>query len=252
MVKTCAPLLVACLIAVGCIDEPRRDNTLDRETITSSECANESRVVNDEERVASLSGDVDGDGSEDTIYLVADEQAEPRCRSFLVIDTGARSMSAAVDPSGAARALASPSLRLTAPINDAPGDEIVVNIESGASTEFVGIFTATSEGLARVEVEGKPPGPFAQELTRDALFPFGGSVGHMEAVDCAQEDGFVVLSAAIPSGSAAMVYDVERRFFRAEGATLTLVPELTEKREMRNHDVHDLPEFASSPFGSCD
>lgn len=243
-----------CLVTIACTGDPDRGNTpMTQEVVTGSDCRNEASVIRaNEDPERALEGDVDGDGSADTVYLAQDEDAEPGCRSFVAVDTGARLISAPVDPLGTERSLPKPALRFVVPINDVAGDEVVVNIEMGASTEFVGVFTTNDDGLARIELDGKGPGPFAQELGKDALLAFGGSVGHMEAVDCATRDGFVVLSAAVPSGSSADVYEVERRFFRADGSVLTLVPALTEKHTVKNLAIEDFSEFARSPFGSCD
>ncbi|MEA2517332.1 MAG: hypothetical protein QOG16_1170, partial [Actinomycetota bacterium] len=128
------------------------------------------------------------------------------------------------------------------------GVEIVVNVEMGASTQFAALFMLTNEGLVPMGLKGKGPGPFASDL--GDLFPFGGSVGHLDAVDCTDE-GDVVMSAAIPSGDSADAYEVERRFFRVQGSKLVLDKDRTRVEVVDAAGVDEFPEFSGSPFLSC-
>lgn len=196
-----------------------------------------------------LTGDVDGDGHEDRVWMSTDPSAEAGCKSFLTVETDDTAYWAAADPSGTPRALQVPTLNSLSEINTEPGAEVVVNLETGASTQFVGVFTLTRAGLERVTVDGKGPGPFAGEL--DDLFAFGGSVGHLEGIDCT-EDGLVVMSAAFPEGGTAETYSVERRFFHAARTTLILDKALTERQKIDASKVGNLPELGGSPFLSCD
>lgn len=215
-------------------------------------CENEGSVIDSatepEEDV--LKGDVDGDEDDDTVYLTADADADPGCRSFLIVVSGDTTYSAPVDPSGAPRSLPEPTLHSLIQLDFDPGSEIVVNLEAGASTQFVGVFKLTADGIERITIEGRGPGPFAQELGQDSLFPFGGSVGHVEAVDCINP-GLIVMSAATPMGSGADRYEVERRFYRLEGTVLTLQPESTEVHQVDGLELEPFREFGTSPFGMC-
>ena len=194
-----------------------------------------------------LTGDVDGDGAEDEVWLSTDEPAPDRCGHFITVETADRIYWAATDTSDVPSSLEAPTLNSLADI-DGDGDvEIVVNLEAGASTQFVGVFALTRSGLERMTVDGRGPGPFGAEI--EGLFAYGGSVGHLEAVDCL--DDHVVLSAAIPSGPPG-AYEVERRFFSPAGTALVLEKDLTEKHTVRDLKVDDFPEFAGSPFLSCD
>jgi hypothetical protein len=78
------------------------------------------------------------------------------------------------------------------------------------------------------------------------LFPYGGSVGHLESSDCASKRR-VVVSAATPSGRR---YQLERRFFAVHGTRLIL--EATDRLLVDIRDLDDYPEFAGPPFVSCD
>lgn len=216
-------------------------------------CPNQRAAIDDERlrEDGDLTGDVDGDGADDDIFIVTDRSGALGCKSFLVVDTGSARLSVPADPSEAERALPVPSLSSLVEIDRDPGAEVIVNIETGASTQLVGAFTVHAGILKRITIEGEGPGPFSAELAHDDLFAFGGSVGHIEAVDCGEE-GFVIISAAIPEGARADRYEVERRFFRVEGAALTLEEEMTETHTVDGTDLVALPEFRGSPFLGCD
>lgn len=229
---------------------PRSDGTLQVVGDPQIDCLNadEVAVSMDSRGEQTLTGDVDGDGAEDEVWLSMDETAPERCGQFITVETADRIYWAATDTSDVSSSLeAAPTLNSLADI-DADGDvEIVVNLEAGASTQFVGVFALTRAGLERMTVDGRRPGPFGAAM--EGLFAYGGSVGHLEAVDCV--DGHVVLSAATPSGPPGR-YEVERRFFSPAETVIVIVRELTERHIVQGLKIDDFPEFAGSPFLSCD
>ena len=245
-------LLILVVVGLACSDDdPSAQNApMKQRHVSGSGCDNEEVVARGEGRSeGALSGDVDGDGDDDDIYIATDPDGVAGCRSFLVVDAGRTVYTTAVDPSGAPRSLSIPTLNSLADLDGESGTEIIVNVEMGASTQFVGAFGSAEGRLVRFEMNDKGPGPFAGE--QGDLFAYGGSVGHLEAVDCAEE-GHVVVSVALPKGSSANAYEVERRFFSVEDAELFLDKSLTEKHTVQGLKIDDFPEFASSPFGSCD
>ena len=251
-------VLVCVLALAACTDDAPQPIDGDNGGVThrpdpEGRCDNESSVV-DSTTVPSegvLTGDVDGDEADETIYIANDDDADAGCRSFLVVSAEGTIYSALVDPSGTPRSLPEPRLHSLIQLDLHPGGkEIVVNLEAGASTEFVGVFKVTADGLERITIDGRGPGPFAQDLGQDNLFPTGGSVGHIDAVDCVGPE-LIVMSAAIPIGDSAERYEVERRFFRLDGTVLTSHPESTEVHEVEGLTVERFREFAGSPFGSC-
>ena len=245
-------VLAVLLLLGACTDDPTLPAGDPSPSIVASAgaiCDNEPDVVADESARTepTLTGDIDGDDSDDEIYVVHDDAAEPGCRSFLVVEAGSF-YSAPIDPAGEPRSLPVPSLNSLANVGSIPGSEIVVNIETGASTQFVGLFTLTDSGIERMTIEGAAPGPFS---SGDDLFAFGGSVGHIEAVTCIASD-IVIMAAAIPSGNTAARYEVERRFYLVEGTTLRLDEGSIEHHEVPARDIDRFPEFESSPFVGCD
>ncbi|MGH2757330.1 MAG: hypothetical protein ACRDI3_06030, partial [Actinomycetota bacterium] len=143
-----------------------------------------------------------------------------------------------------------PRLNSLAQIDGAGGLEIVVDEIAGASTQFVGAFTFIDGALERIE----PADPVADIWAgaSDGVFPYGGSVGHVEAVDCSDE-GEIVVSVALPGETPAKlkqgIYTVTRRFFEIEGAEL--VESDTQEKEVEFDFGTTYPEFGSSPFGGC-
>ncbi len=135
-----------------------------------------------------------------------------------------------------------PSLHGLREIDGEPGLEIVVNEAAGASTQFVGVYRVGEEAIEQLRFPKGTAG----------LFAFGGSVGHLEAVDCSGRANVVVSSAVPAPGEGALeenLYRVGRIFINYEGSR----PEV-ESKEIQRVPIEDLdrfPEYANSPFGSC-
>lgn len=256
-------LVVAAFTLAGCADEeppPRTSQpeaplaTAPAATITTpvappsvppaGDCPNQAdAAVNPLNRIAGpLIGDVTGDATPDRVYLSLDEAAPPGCQAFVVVSETV-SLVAPIegwDPSGG---LTSPRFEGLHQIDGRPGAEIVVHLAAGASTQFVGAFSATGgviERLATTATEQSSSGS-------NDLFAFGGSVGHLEAVDCT-EDGRIVVSSAIPRGER---YEVTRSFYAPAGATLEPSTPGTRRAVVALDQIEDFPEFAASPFGTC-
>lgn len=178
-----------------------------------------------------IAGDLDGDSVSDQVAL-----AEPTdgCPSTVVVEVGG-----AVRGMAIREETAGPGLPRLAGIIDADEDggaEIVVAVAAGASTEFFGIFTWSVERLERLEV---PSGRFG------SLFPSGGSAGHLDASDCADERELVI-SSATPSGDA---YRVVRQFYELRSGRLE--PADRQRLEVGADRIAAFEEFATTPFGSC-
>jgi hypothetical protein len=210
---------------------------------TASGCTNEAEVTsNPSARIGgSLHGDVDGDGTPDDVALAFDGTGKLGCQAFLVVEGSGESAVLAIESFNRAFGLPQPRLNTLAEVDTVPGSEVAVDLVAGASTQFIGLFTMTGGELARVEVEG-------DEFPTDDLFPYGGSVGHVEASDCAGAPGTIVISAATPRGDD---YQVTRRFFRFRGSTPTVELTSTERDRVAFEELGRFPEYRSSPFGGC-
>ena len=185
------------------------------------------------------SGDVDGQGGPDPIFVVADGQGAPGCAGFVVVDLGSGPVSTPVSFPEIDPRFGFPSFNSTAAINDLPGEEIVVNVTAGASTRFVSVYTFDGAALVEISFESEV------EDETEGVFGFGGSVGHIEAVDCVA-DGHVVLSSATPKGRR---YALSRLFLDPLGSTWSAVGAERSIGSLRQ--VTNNPEFAGSPFLNC-
>lgn len=248
-------LVVAMLLFSACTATPPGGEDIVQTGIAGEDdgCPGQADVVgNDEARLGGgVTGDIDGDGREDEIYMTENEAADRGCSTFLTVrlvrGDNAEIVSEPIWKSGAQGGLEQPRINSLVQIDGREGLEILVDEMSGASTQFVGAFTFVDGTLERIE---------APEATEDiwsgaaeGVFPYGGSVGHIEGADC-HADGGIVVSAALPAGPAANTYVVVRRYFDIEGAELTLRD--TERPIATAKEVfEDFPEFRASPFGSC-
>jgi hypothetical protein len=234
-------VLLTCLLAAACSrSEPPAAPaaTIPPAAAPSPECRNQAAVVSD----ASLqtgdpaSADVDGDGAPEPVAVYFDPAGTPGCQAFLVAAGGA--IAGPLETWRPDLGLPAPSLVSLREIDGRPGTEVVVRMGAGASTEFVAIVTV-EDGVFR-QVSTEVPREVA-----GGLFGVGGSVGHLEAVDCAPGGG-VVASFAAPDGDR---YRVERRFLEFEGTVLVEADVRVERVALE--EIDRFPEYGASPFGSC-
>lgn len=220
----------------------------------NDDCSDQERVIGDERArpAPPVNGDVDGDGQNDLVYLAMDEGAERGCRAFVVAELqraggAAVLVSEPVWSEGSRGTLPQPSINKIVDI-DRDGDaEVIVDELAGASTNFVGAFTFVDGELHRIAP--RDPDEEIWSGVGDFLFAYLGSVGHLDAADCADEHD-VVVSSALPTEGKRLRYEVERRFFDLEGAEL--LPRGVETITATADEVFDeLPEFRAAPFGSC-
>jgi hypothetical protein len=207
-----------------------------------STCPNENRARTDQElRVGgSVTGDVDGDGTEEEVWVAVDPAASSMvCSAFVVVQAEDDSLrSAALGFQEFAPGL--PRLHGLVNVNVLPGSEIVVDITGGASTQFLAMYAVSGNTIVQMLPRG------AGESER-GLFGYGGSVGHLDAIDCVE--GYIVVSSAVPAGEG-VEYEVTRRDYQPQG--LILVPGGKPQKDTVDIDELDkYPEFASGPLGSC-
>jgi len=205
------------------------------------ECVNEDEVADDESlRTGSLTGDVSGDGVEDQVHVAVDDSADIGCRAFLLVAQGDELAAVALDVEGMDPALGLPALRQLTQVDGAEGADVVVNLVAGASTVFAGVYSMAGGEPARVTIQGSEP------PVRD-LFPYGGGVGQLSAVDCT-EAGTILISSAVPQGARYLV--TRNRYTPTSGALLREGQASTGKVKFEALPAR-FPEFAGGPFGSC-
>lgn len=239
-----ALLLAVCLALVACSGDAEPPTRSAPETtaapVPDPACPNQEAVVTD----VSLrtgnpgSGDVDGDGAEESVSVYYDPQGPPGCQGFVAAESSEATIAGALETWRGEFGLPMPTLNALQDVDGRDGDEVIVNMGAGASTQFVGIMVA-DDGILR-QVTTDVPGQAAP-----GMLAFGGSVGHLDALDCAPGGG-VVASSALPDGDA---YRVERTFYALSGAEL--IREDREVERVALEKIDRFPEYAASPFGSC-
>ena len=189
-----------------------------------------------------LNGDVDGDGSIDVAQIILDEDGEPGCEAFLAVELADGIVSRPIWPAGATGGLPQPSIYALVDVDGRPGVEVIVNEAGGASTQFVAVYTMIDGDLEWLRLPDSETG----------LFAYGGSVGHLEAVDCAAGGELVVTQAVPGQGDEALekaLYDVERTTYRIEDNSLQQVS--TEMDQVPIARLDSYREFRGTPFGTC-
>jgi hypothetical protein len=213
-------------------------------TPTPGGCANEAAIASAPNllRPGSLRGDVDGDGKPDTVRIALDPSGANGCRAFVVVRLARGStLTAPIPQWEPTPVLPAPHLNSLARIDSVPGDEVVIDVAAGASTQFEGVYTYSAPGLAPVTATGTP---------FDGLFAYGGSVGHLDGEACTPR-GSIVISGATERGVSPVRYKVVRRFFRPGAGVLIYRPSRTQRKVLRLRTLQRLPEFSGAPFAGC-
>ena len=194
-----------------------------------------------------LRGDLDGRGASDLVYVVAVTGVPLVCRWYLVVDVDAGRQAVPIARIDAYQ-WRPPRLDVLTPINGAPGSEIVVTVNSGASIAFAAIFTIAGGRLTRMTVQ---PSRFVANDT----FGYGAGGAVALGATCTQgrRDVNVVASEAERSAGG---WRVERRSYRAVGSRFVRTPQ---RQLARTRALSGFPEFATwrrgrfveGPFASC-
>ena len=235
-------LLAVVLLAPACSpqDESPRPDRQEQRTISfsMSGCPSVSALKIARSPGRSVPGDVDGDGRSDRVSLFVDRTAEPGCRALVVVRDREGIEAATFDDGVVSFELGLPRLSSLHDIDSEEGLEVVVDIAVGASTAFVGVFSMASGRLERVRSTRLPNIPAG-------LFAHGGSVGHLDAVDCRRK--LVMISSAVSQGRG---YEVTRRFLEPGGDRWRLRGSLTTRSSIRPQHIARFEEFSAAPFSS--
>lgn len=207
-----------------------------------SDCPNEVDSVASGERAGGeVSGDVDGDGSDDLVYVVRDANGPPGCQTFLVAETAAATLSTATEDPGVSYSLQAPRVNSLVQVDGKDGLEVLVDLEQGAATQFLGMFTVAGGSLVKVRIGGGS--------AYGDLFPYGGSVGHIEASNCTKEKGADLLIAIATAN--VTDYTIRTVLYEMQGTTLQPLPLNEQPPIATGPDVEASEGFDSSPFGDC-
>lgn len=236
-------LLAALLLATSCTaqdDGPRPDRSEPRTiSLSVSGCGSLSPRKIFRTTGPRLPGDIDGDGRSERVSLLVDRAAAPGCRALVVVRDRDGIEAAPLDDGLISFELGLPRLNSLVNIDSQEGFEVVVDVAAGASTAFVAVFSRSSGRLASVRLPRLPNVP-------PGLFAHGGSVGHLDAVDCRED--LVMVSSALAEGRG---YSVTRRFLEPGPGRWRLRAALAEKSSVRPSQIARFEEFSAAPFSSC-
>ncbi len=229
-------------LAHGCDGGESPDDEVPLNQGSSTGCPNEAdALAGDAVLQGPLAGDVTGDGDADEVFLAIDEGAEVGCRAFLWLRSGEEIAVTSVAGEGVEVGLGLPALLGLKQIDGRRGSDIIVDIATGASTRFAGVYIFSNASLRQLEVEGSRP-------PVEDLFAHGGGVGQLSAVDCAR-DGTVIISTAVPGER---LYEVDRITYEVDDEVLRRNPAKDVRERARLQRIPRLfPEFAGPPFSSC-
>ena len=204
-----------------------------------SACPNQQdTVLNEDLREDEQDADMDGDGEQESVSVAKDQLGIAGCKGFLVVDYGDEVISIPVEDTLEIE-FGLPDIVGFGEIDPFPGVDAMVRVNQGASTSFLAVYSAGSGSLVKV--------PFVDGPHPDGTFPYGGSVGHLDGVDCAGV-GLVVSSSAVPEGDG---YKVSRSFYVQGDAAMEFDDSLNEETVVSVEDLESLPEFAGEPFDTC-
>jgi hypothetical protein len=236
-----AGFLISSVLILGACEEGSRGRTPQGQPSTDSTeaCPGQSSAALMGETLSASRGDVDGDGSGDEVRIVLLPEGPPGCRHFLVADTGAGQLITPTNDPGVEHSLEEPRIATLVHVDDQGGLEILLDLERGAASQFLGLFTLVEGSLQRVTVED----PFAP----GGLLPYGGSAGRLEVSDCAgRGDVSISVASADPEG-----YTVETRLFDMEAGRLRRLPPEAQPGPRMGVALETIDTFGSGPFASC-
>ncbi|MFN2587326.1 MAG: hypothetical protein ABR613_04295, partial [Actinomycetota bacterium] len=101
-------------------------------------CPNQESAVADTSLRAgeALTGDVDGDGDEESVSVHFDAAGAPGCQAFVVAESAGGTVSGPLETWRSDLGLPAPTLNTLQEVDGEPGLEVVVNMGAGASAQF--------------------------------------------------------------------------------------------------------------------
>ena len=197
-------------------------------------CAPTSAFLPDADTV--LEGDVDGDGTTDTVSTHARITPDGSCHARLIVETDRGVFRTKVAPL-TGLLLVPPALAGLLQLRPGHRLDIAVIVWLGASTGFLDVY-----GLR---------GAHLQRLSPQA-YGYAGSIGQRSGVDCVRQHGARLVASSASINRTGRRYVVERDFYGVRGGSLRLLPRLTELFRVPVDALGRFPELAALvPFPSC-
>jgi hypothetical protein len=176
-------------------------------TTTATTAANCPEAERPGEIVGSATGDLDGDGTDDTVELVHTDLDE--WLIFAALGTGGD----AAGPIVADGPLLGADVLGVADVQGDGTSELFLQVGSGASAAIVGLYTVTGCDVEPVTFEGGP-----------SAFPVGASIGATSGLQCGPDGTLFAYASASSDGES---YDVTWSEMALDGSVLTVVDEGT-------------------------
>jgi hypothetical protein len=239
MLRGLAVAVAAISVGTGCMASSGADRPPPRDSspsyVVGGTCPKERDAVRDSDVRPLRQGDVDGDGSADLISLVYDRDGTPRCRTFLVVDTGDTTYSVNVTVRDRSRRDPSTIAELV-DLGGSGGVEIVLRqqVFGIESLRQYRIFTFHDDRLRPVE------GPDSRVLADPFGYPAGATC---------TPGGLLVSEAVDPAPYT--TWKVTRRYYELRGATLHEVRQQTGTVDIDEPIAGTFPEFEKPLFRAC-
>jgi hypothetical protein len=183
-----------------------------------------------------LHGDVDGDGTTDTVSTHGRITPDGSCRARLIVETDRGTYRTKVAPL-TGLLLVPPALAGLVQLRQGHQLDIAVIIWLGASTGFLDVY-----GLHGHQLQRRSP----------QAFGYAGSFGQPSGVDCVHHRGARLVASTASVDRIGRHYIGERDFYSVAGGSLRLLPRLTERFRIPIDSIGQIPELASLvPFPSC-
>jgi hypothetical protein len=182
-----------------------------------------------------LHGDIDGDGTRDTVSTHARITPNGSCRA-LVAETDRGTYRTKVAPL-TGLLLIPPALAGLVQLRLGHRLDVAVIVWLGALTGFLDVYGLRGGHLRRLSPRA---------------YRYAGSIGQRSGVDCVHQHGARLVASWAPINRTGRRYVVERDFYGVRGGSLRPLPRLTERFRIRIDSIGRFPELAALvPFPSC-
>ncbi len=183
-----------------------------------------------------LYGDIDGDGTTDTVSTHARITPNGSCRARLIVETDRATYRTKVAPL-TGLLLVPPALAALVRLRPGHRLDIAVIVWLGASTGFLDVYGLRSGHLRRLSPQA---------------FGYAGSLGERSGVDCVRQHGARLVASWASIDRTGRRYVVERDFYGVRGGSLRPLPRLTERFRVPVDALGRFRELAALvPFPSC-
>jgi hypothetical protein len=183
-----------------------------------------------------LHGDIDGDGTTDTVSTHARITPDGSCRARLIVEADRGVFRTKVAPL-TGLLLVPPALAGLVHLRPGHRLDVAVIVWLGASTGFLDVYGLRGGHLRRLSPQA---------------YGYAGSIGQRSGVDCVRQHGARLVASSASINRTGRRYVVERDFYGVRGGSLRPLPRLAERFRVPIDALGWFPELAALvPFPSC-